>query len=468
MTLTEILSPRDGPRQMWLALVFIVVNLLLLLAAVPEATYSQGGDAALYVGPAQTLITHGVLGQSLDRPDLPLSFAPPLYSIVLAVPLFLLPWKAALLAIVVLQLAMLWYTAAATRLLLPDHLSGWRLLAQAFVALNPNALTTAHLVQSETLFTLLTVLALVALIRLACSGTFRLAAGMGILLALAALTRPVGLYAILAMPLAVPLLAWIQGGNARLIGRALVLGLAVSAFAIALVSPWIARNALLFDRPLFTTNTGYYLSDQYVELLQVGRGYTTQQASQHRYADIDAALKAAGIADLEALSAADRSRAVAEAVMPLILAQPVSAHAKALARSWASLYLSGGASNLKNYLGLAGETPVQFLRTHQWRGLGSAFVDFLRQGHATYLLLVVGTLAWAAALRVLGLLGAIALWRQNERALLLLIVGELLYFTASYLYLGQSRFRVPMEPGLMVLAAAGIAALSGRLRRFRY
>jgi len=47
-----------------------------------------------------------------------------------------------------------------------------------------------------------------------------------------------------------------------------------------------------------------------------------------------------------------------------------------------------------------------------------------------------------------------------------LLVGEVAFFTASYVFLGQSRFRVPLEPALMVLATWTIAS-PGRAARPR-
>jgi len=47
----------------------------------------------------------------------------------------------------------------------------------------------------------------------------------------------------------------------------------------------------------------------------------------------------------------------------------------------------------------------------------------------------------------------------------LVIVTIIGYFTATYLFLGQSRFRVPLEPLLAVLAVAGLSLLRTGRRR---
>lgn len=449
-------------RQGKLAMVFILLNLVLLLLAAPEATYLQGGDAALYMGPAKTLWQHGILASGPDALSVPLSFAPPFYSIVLAPIVGLLPWHMALMVVVLLQLAMLWGTALAVRDLLPKSLENARDLAQILVLFNPNALFTAHLIQPESLFTLLATLALVGIWRQAVMPGWMRAIGVGLLLGLATLTRPVALYVLPLLPFLLPLLGLItapmhSGARRRLPPGIVTAGIAMTLAAGLCVAPWFARNAIEFGKPFFTSNAGFYLSDQYVELLQIGRGLSATEASTLRYRQIADAAEAAGLTDFENLPGPQRSAFTAQVVAPLILQQSPMTMAKALARSWAALFVGGGAANAKNYLNLPGETPTQFLQSYRWQGLGAFVQDFLGQGQVVYPLLVMLTAAFALLMRLAGLFGLWRLWREGETGLLLLLLAELIYFTLSYLFLGQSRFRVPMEPALLTLAALGLS-----------
>lgn len=454
-------------QQIYFAAVFIVINLLLLYWAVPEATYLQGGDAALYMGPAKALIELGHFASSPETPALPLSFAPPLYPLFLALPIGLLPWKAALVAVVILQAIMLWATAWLTRSLVPDRYAKGRSTVQGLVLFNPNALITVHLVQTESLFTLLAVSMLVCLQTVIRMPRMRPAVLGGLLLGLAALTRPTALYAIPVLLVLLPILVlFLPGGNA-IWRRTAIMGLVIGLTAAVTVSPWFMRNALLFDRLIYTTNSGFYFADQYVELLQVGQNLSTQEASDLRYNRIADYAKAAGVVDPDALPAPERSELYRRATAPLLLAEPVSAHLKALARSWANLYIGGGASNIKNYLGLQGETLMQFMQTQPWRGVTGTLHDFFAKGYATYLALVGLTLAFTIPFRLLGVAGIVALWTGRDRATVLLFVGYLGFFTAQYLYLGQSRFRIPLEPVLMILATVGLLDLAEKWRRLR-
>lgn len=463
------LIPNLG-RQGKLAAIFIALNLLLLLWAAPEATYIHGGDAALYIGPAKTLWQHGILASGPEALDVPLSFAPPLYAILLAPFVGLLPWPMALAAIVMLQLIMLWFTASAVRGLLPKSLENARDGAQLLVLFNPNAIFTAHLIQPESLFTLLATLALVGIWRQALMPGWVRAIGVGLMLGLATLTRPVALYAIPLLPFLLPLLALIaapmrSGARRRPPQGIVASGIVLTVTALLCVAPWFARNAVEFGKPFFTSNGGFYLSDQYVELLQISRGLSASEASAERYRQINAAAEQAGLTDFDARPGPERSAFTAQVIGPLILQQAPATLAKALARSWAALFVGGGASNGKNYLDLPGETPTQFLQSYRWQGLAVFVQDFLGQGQIVYPLLVLLTAAFALLMRLAGLLGLWRLWREGETGLLLLLLAELIYFTLSYLFLGQSRFRVPMEPALLTLAALGLSWAAPKRRR---
>lgn len=457
-------------RQGTLAAIFIALNLLLLFWAAPEATYLHGGDAAVYMGPAKTLWQHGILASGPEALDVPLSFAPPLYSIFLAPIVGLLSWPAALNAIVMLQLAMLWATAQAVRGLLPRPLDNARDLAQLLVLFNPNALFTAHLVQPESLFTLLATLALVGIWRQALMPGWMRAIGVGLLLGLATLTRPVALYAIPLLPFLLPILALIaaplhSGARRKPPQGIITAGIAMTLAAMLCVAPWFARNAAEFGKPFFTSNAGFYLSDQYVELLQIGQGLSASEASSQRYRLINEAAEKAGLSDFENRPAVERSAFAASVIGPLLLQQSPVTLAKGLLRSWAALLVGGGAANAKNYLDLPGETPTQFLQSYRWQGLAAFARDFLGQGQVVYPLLVMLTAAFALLMRLAGLFGLWRLWRQGETGLLLLLLAELIYFTLSYLFLGQSRFRVPMEPALLTLAALGLTWAAPKRRR---
>jgi hypothetical protein len=65
-----------------------------------------------------------------------------------------------------------------------------------------------------------------------------------------------------------------------------------------------------------------------------------------------------------------------------------------------------------------------------------------------------------------GLFGVFHLLKDKKwRPYGLLILEVILIFSAAYLYLGQSRFRVPLEPFLMLFTVIGIAGMVKKYRK---
>ncbi|MEW5767063.1 MAG: hypothetical protein AB1797_05465 [bacterium] len=453
-----------GKTQLVFLAVFIILNAGLIIAAKPEATYREAADADQYIKPAIGLIQYGAIVDA-DTPDIPFTFKPPLYSIFLAIPLFLFPWKIALVAVVVIQLILLYATGLMTRGLIAPFLPRLKTLAQAFVIFNPNSLITAHFTQSETLFTFFLTATLYTVILFVHKVNWKLPILTGLLAGLTALTRPMGLYAIPLFPIAFGIFGiykptWMNGGRGFKSKKSLFwAGLLATLIACLTISPWFLRNYLKTKTFLFASCGGVYLNDQYMELVQIGNGWSLLKVCQHREKIVQKYLESHDIKNWADLTEIEQNRILLDIFDDEILAQPASSHVKALLHSWILLYLAGGASNFKNYLGWAGESLHAFLISEKWRGCKNTWTLFLRHqlGNRAYMytILVMATLIIAIILRLLGLFGLVFLFRREQREYGLLFVGILLFFMAIYIYLGHSRYRVPMEPILAVFAASG-------------
>ncbi len=127
--------------------------------------------------------------------------------------------------------------------------------------------------------------------------------------------------------------------------------------------------------------------------------------------------------------------------MQLILIEPMSVHFKALIDSLATLFLSGGASNITNYLGIDGKKDIVNFQTLEFRGIES-IKYFLNNINLTYLLILIVTILFTIVTRVIGIIGLFYMFKKHEWLPIgVLLVEIIVIFTASYLYLGQSRFR---------------------------
>ncbi len=454
------------PEQLLLLAIYVLLNGMLMYFSAPNASYIYGGDAAAYVQPALGILQHGGFVDP-SSPEIPYTFGTPLYSVFLAFFLGIFPWNQAMLLVVCVQIVMLYTTALLTRSFIYELFPKAAVICQALLLFNPNSLITTHLIQTETIFTLLFILICKIVWNFGHNGRLSQAAYVGCLVGMTALVRPVGLYTAVLLPIAFGFLVLFPPGSIRFSVKKIALsaGIAVIA-AIVTISPWYARNYFNFDEFFFTTNAGPYLHDQYLELLQVGHGMTIEESVQTAQKMRDDFMREKNVDENTLSNHPNRKNLLfVDVYKDAILEQPLSIHCKALIRSWARLFLSGGASNFRNYLGFEGQSLHQIFQQEKWQGILSALELFWSRLHGGYLFLVVVTLGYAVTSRIFGLIGlGLVFKEQNSRFLGIILVGQLSFFTAIYLYLGIDRFRVPLEPALAILASVGFVHLQAKLK----
>jgi 4-amino-4-deoxy-L-arabinose transferase-like glycosyltransferase len=131
------------------------------------------------------------------------------------------------------------------------------LAAGALVACCPLLVAVGASLESETLFTVLLLAALLAALRCRQGGRRAWAAAAGLAVGLACLTRTNGL-------LLVPAVAWLAAGGALRRRRAWVAAVAVALVAALAIAPWTARNAHALGRFVpVSTETGNTLAGTY-------------------------------------------------------------------------------------------------------------------------------------------------------------------------------------------------------------
>lgn len=454
------------PEQFLLLAMYVFLNGALMYFSTPNASYIYGGDANAYVQPALGLLQ---LGSFVDpsTPDIPYTFGTPLYSVFLAFFFGVFPWEQALFLVVCVQIALLYMTALMTRTFIYELFPKAAVICQALLLFNPNSLITTHLIQTETIFTFLFILTCKFLWDFGHTGRLSQAASAGFLVGVTALVRPVGLYTIVLLPIAFGLLILFPPGALRFSVKKIAqsAGIAVIA-AIVTISPWYARNYYNFNEFFFTTNAGPYLHDQYLELLQAGHGMTIVESVEAAQKLRDDFMREKDVDENTLSSHPNRKNLLLVNVYKdAILDQPLLIHCKALIRSWARLFLSGGASNFRNYLGFEGQSLHQIFQQEKWQGILSALELFWSRLHGEYLFLVVITLGYAVTSRMFGLIGLGLVFKEhNARFLGIILVGQLFFFTAMYIYLGIDRFRVPLEPALAILASLGFVHVQLKLK----
>jgi len=454
-------------NEILLLLVFIAINAIMYLFSIDAAPLAVGADAGQYLRPARSLVDYGEFnmnpsGWTMEMGDSrPFTFGTPLYSILLSVPYYFFgQGEAFYAAVIVIQCGLLYLTGYIARSFLQFFFNNRIMLIHILVVFNPNSLTTAHLIQSETLFTLFIAISLLYIFRYIKSGSKNNLVILGVFAGLTALTRPAGLYFVYMIPvILIVVYVFRLLKNTREESKLSSFERLASFFIPVLVSflimsPWYIRNYINNDKVFLATGSGYYLKDNYINMIhRGGTGLNSQDISK--------------ISDSKQLRYFEKNNVSTEclnngrdpycdkyvfrAMLTAIFNEPIEVHVKALFNSWGILYFSGGASNFRNYIGLKGNSLIVKFQQEGYKEFDS-IIRLVKRMDIGYLLIFVVFTSFAFITRIIGMVGLYKTIKKSDSVVYLIaILGVLIIFTAMYLYLGQSRFRVPLEPILMLL-----------------
>jgi 4-amino-4-deoxy-L-arabinose transferase-like glycosyltransferase len=284
------------------------------------------------------------------------------------------------------------------------------LLAAAVAAIDPTFWAADVTVMSETLFALAIALLLLLELRYFSRPTPGLAAAMGVVVGLAALTRGEGLVLLVLAVLPAILLAEAPSRRAR------VGAFALAAVAVSVVlAPWVVRNAITFDRPV---------------LLSI---------------DADTALAAANCHE------AYHGALIGDWTMRCVAAVPIHGDESVQADELRSAAIHYAASHVDRL-----PLVVAAREARVW-SLLHPFQDLPRQNRAISWL----QLGWFYAIVPVALAGAVVLRRSGTPMAPFAGQFALVVATAALAY-GNPRFRVPVDVVAVILAAAALDLLPRR------
>ncbi|MDJ0949919.1 MAG: glycosyltransferase family 39 protein [Alphaproteobacteria bacterium] len=442
-----------------IAISFLAVNGLLLWAADADTAMRHGADAASWLQPAQALLRHGAFVQ-LDDPSTLQTFRPPLYPLMLAGLLWL--GGGSFLPLVLAQVVLLFLTGWLARAITEDCLPGYGDLALALVIFNPSALGTAHLVQSDTLYAFLVTATLWMLFSFARRPGWQPALAAGVLFGLACLVRTTGQFLLYVWPLAFPILA-ATVGQARQWKRQLAAGLASLLVAVLLLLPWMAHNHAAGEG--FSLSTARLKSDflwdqiAYLEKYDRGVSISEAEAAGKQKREI---LALASPGQWQQLSERQRYEHLVDHGFETFLSYPTRTFAVSFAWAWAQFFAIPGVSNLTNILALTEAEPFQVFVSEGSRTYLEAGLAALKQAHPAATVLTALGFLYVILLRALGLIGLGAMIVRRHWPQLLIVVGGIAYFALIHLFVANSRYRLPIEPLLVLLAIYGLDALRRR------
>lgn len=373
-------------------------------------------------------------GEGYPTPQLgvdgPSAFRPPLYPLALAVVQFVGGgWTAERLLGALLGVA-----AVLLIFLIARRVWGSRVavVAGALAAIFPPLVVLNATLLSETLFLPLVLAAVLAVLRHRDEGGVGWAVAAGVLCGLAALTRTNGLVLIAALALGV----WtVRPWRDR---RVLVAPVALTVAALVVVAPWVIRNALAFDRFVGTgAQAGFALAGTYNEESRREAEHPGQPQSPNTLQTLRPVLERRDLDEAELVSRLN------DRAMEFIRANP-SYVLETMA--WNVLRLGEVERNRSFEVSFQAQT----IQAQGASRLASPVIPL-----SVYALL---------ALAVLGVVAQLGLLPSRRAPLFVWAVPVLLVLPALAVY-GLARYRAPLDPFLVMLAAVGLVGLVDRFGR---
>jgi 4-amino-4-deoxy-L-arabinose transferase-like glycosyltransferase len=255
------------------------------------------------------------------------------------------------------------------------------------------------------------------------------AAWLALCCGLAALTRPE--FVLLIPVLLLPLVVMLRRASWRSKLRWLTVG---GATALATLAPWIAFNFSRFEEPV-------YMSTNFAVTLAAANCDSTYYGDLIGYKDWNCAVAAheaaaARIPDWDNLDASQRDQQL---------------------RPEVTRYVRGHVGRVPAVV------AARLGRMLKLYGVGQE-IEFDNQRHGQPLGVVYAGAASWYVVAGLAVAGAVALRRRRQLPVFPLLVVPALVLLAAALTFGQTRYRAPAEPAVVVLAAVAIDAVLPRRR----
>lgn len=450
------------PSVLFLQAIYFFISLAFLYYLDQETPYLAAADAASWVNPARAFLA---LKASLfsDSQVFFDSYRTPLVPIFNA-PFLWLGKELGFKLIVLAQILILAVTAVLIGKTAEKIHSGIGHFAMALLLFNPNTWSSAFLIQSETLFSFLVASSFCCLMRYIHVQSWASIMSAGILLALATLARPTTQYLIILFPILIPILLQFKETRKESfkirIGQCLLSGVV----AMLVLVPWASKVAKVEGELTLTTSEirSIYVRDQVLTLRSFTSGDSIEQSILWEASSANG--KKRRICIQLPKGSPERVncfKAILKNNWKDLLAQPTASYIGPLVRSAAGFFLSGASGNWHNLFGSQEEenTTVVWSKASQKEAFAAVVAIFSSLEFSSALVTVI-CISFSVSMKFLALAGAYELYKRKEYVTLAILIGLILYFFFTTLFLGQSRYRVPAEPYIMVLAAIGITFIT--------
>lgn len=354
--------------------------------------------------------------------------------------------------LVISQILLLLFTAVIGKKIMDDFYPKLSIWVFSLILFNPNSLSTAHLIQTETLFTFILMLMIYLFYKFQNLKSFIF---IGFLSAVCAYVRPAFYYFCIISPfLFFIYLNFLYKINIR---KSLMLSVSGGLISILLVALWVNRNNNLFDEKVFVSNTGFMV---WINLIEMYRLNGKEHSLDKKFDKIMNQISNTNNYFYNGHQTPRSSKFLLEKAkeeMNFPKAYIITAAIKSLT----NLFFSGGSTNFERLI--TGSQNTYMKKSDIYYG----FKDNIKKFFILFFSLQSTPILFSILIKFLSIAGIFNLIIKKQLSLLFVIALPIFYLTPLYGFFGQSRFRVPMEPSFIIFAVIGASFIISRFLKIK-
>ncbi|MCK5580575.1 MAG: glycosyltransferase family 39 protein [Candidatus Omnitrophica bacterium] len=441
-------------KRLWqfsfIAVLFIIVNLCFYAYSIPDKRFSN--DSPGYIQPAKLLITE-------LRYDSPLRL--PVYPAFIAIAMKLTNHYD--VAVIIAQIILLLCSGILAVLIGEYYLKKISPLLFALVLFNTSLIISPHRILPDTLFLFLFLSYCYFLIKSIQSNKLLNPVICGIFATLLSLTRGNGFYLSLITPVIILLCDYLRHRvifTKRLILKPLLFFIVF----LTTVSPWLLHNYKVNGRVGVNSQAyvDFAVHENLMRIEYLSHGVSKKQASDSIFKKA-LELEGMSFAGNMGLKREEKHRLVASHVKEIISMYPKKDIFVAGLKSMGFFYLD---PSYKNFTGHLKIKSLHLDKSQLGNNLSlPLFFKALFSGSGLPFICYGSIVLFLVILRVLLVIGWILLVKQKKWSLAICCTIIISYFTLTSGLIGYARYRIPIEPILLILAVYGLSCLNDIWRK---
>jgi hypothetical protein len=327
-------------------------------------------------------------------------------------------------------------------------------LAGCLLAVDFASLLYANTLMTETLFTFLFLVSIYFLVQFLKISSIKFLVWGGLFMGMATLCRPVSLY----FPVfVVPFFIFSSFFKRTRLVSHITNGLVFVLIFLLALSPWLIRNTIVSGFPHISSMGRMLLTDNAAYLEQARSGRNLEEIREEFGRELENLVKGKNLSEIEEVKVAHKLG------LEKIMKHPIL---------YARVHLTGALPMLvepgsSEFWRLLGREPrgIPILSTFLTRGPWGVVASVVRDKSLSQICYIVGAMIFLLVIYIALIVGLIDLTLKRKYSVVILLLGVLGYFLLAVGPMGNMRYRVPIMPYVMLLAAYGFTRFRRAGRR---